>query len=282
MRAVKLVVVLSALATGAVGCSGNSSTPSNAPAPAAAPAAPAPQQEVITNNSIVSQISHPDEAMKALGSVAKATDWKGVVDASTAVSGSDKLKVSAAIGMQAANGVAAEYAGDDADAQKLATSVKGLADRLSLKSSALESLVSKTTSDFKEPDADKRSALVRTDLAQMQDELKATLDQLGQGADATMMVFGAWVEGVRMTSSVLKNSYNAAASGVLNRRSEADYFLAAFVAMPKNANPLYAQIVPTLTRLRDAMVASPSHQISAQAVGTIQSAASELAGLLRK
>jgi hypothetical protein len=276
-----MVVVLSALATGAVGCSGNSSTPSNAPAPAAAPA-PAPQQEVITNNSIVSQISHPDEAMKALGSVAKAADWKGVVDASTAVSASDKLKVSAAIGMQAANGVAAEYAGDDADAQKLATSVKGLADRLSLKSSALESLVAKTTSDFKEPDAEKRSTLVRTDLAQMQDELKATLDQLGEGADATMMVFGAWVEGVRMTSTVLKNRYDAASSGVLNRRNEADYFLAAFVAMPKNANPLYAQIVPTLTRLRDAMVANPSHQVSAQAVGTIQSAASELAGLLRK
>jgi hypothetical protein len=276
-----MVAIVSVLATGVIGCSGNSSTPSNAPAPAAAPA-PAPQQEVITNNSIVSQISHPDEAMKALGSLAKAADWKGVVDASTAVSSSEKPKVAAAIGMQAANGVAAEYAGDDANAQKLATSVKGLADRLSLKSSALESLVSKTTSDFKEPDAAKRSALVRTDLAQMQDELKATLDQLGEGADATMMVFGAWVEGVRMTSSVLKNSYDAAASGVLNRRSEADYFLAAFVAMPKNANPLYGQIVPTLTRLRDAMVASPSHQISAQAVGTIQSAASELAGILRK
>jgi hypothetical protein len=277
-----LIAATAAAALAVAGCSGsnNASAPPAASAPAPAPAAPA--QETITNNSIVTQISHPDEAMKSLASTAQPADWKPYVDAGTAVTGSEKLKVAAAIGMQAANGIAAEYAGDDATAEKLATSVKELADRLSLKSAALETLVAKTNTDLKEPDAEKRSALVRGDLAELQDELKATFDRLGDGAAATMMVFGAWIEGVRMTSSLLQAKYTADASDALNRRNEAEYFLASFAAAPSGADPLYAQLTPGLGRLRDAMSADKSHHLDKAAVTAIQKAAAELSGLLRK
>jgi hypothetical protein len=181
-----------------------------------------------------------------------------------------------------ANGVVAQYAGDDASAQKLAQSVKSLADRISLRSAALESLVAKSAQDFKEPDATRRSALVRADMRQIQDELKATLDRLGDGAAATLMIFGAWIEGVRISSSMLQAKYEAGASDVLNRMNEAEHFLAHFAGMPAKADPLYAQITPALKRLRDAMTADKNHQISAASVKAIQAAATEIAGLLRK
>ena len=275
-----LIALSVAAAFAAAGCSGgNTNTPSTPP-PAAAPAAPA--AETVTNNTIVTQISHPDEAMKALGSSAQAADVKPFINASTAVAGSDKLKVAAAIGMQSANGIAAEFAGDNDTAEKLATSIKGLADRLSLKSSALETLVAKTNTDLKEPDAAKRSSLVRGDLAQLQEELKGTFDRLGDGGAATMMVFGGWVEGVRITAGLLQAKYSADASDVLNRRNEAEYFLATFAAAPKNADPIYAQLTAGVTKLRDAMTADKSHHIDKASVGAIQAAATDLAGLLRK
>ncbi len=276
------IAATAAAALIAAACSGsnNATAPPASPAPAAAPAAPA--QETVTNNSIVTQISHPDEAMKSLASVAQPGDWKPFVNAGTAVSGSEKLKIAAAIGIQAANGIAAEYAGDDAAAEKLAASVKTLADRLTLKSAALETLVAKTNTDLKEPDAARRSALVRADMAQLQDELKATFDRLGDGAAATMMVFGAWVEGVRMTASLLQAKYSPDASDALNRRNEAEYFLASFSSAPAGADPLYAQLTPGLAKLRDAMAADKSHHLDKAAIGAIQAAAADLSGLLRK
>lgn len=278
MKPVRHVVFVCALAGAAGGCSGSSTPP---PAPAATPA-PAPAAEALSNNTISTPISNPDEAMNALATLAQPADWKKHVDASTAVAASDKLKVAAAIGMQSANGMAAQYAGDDATAEKLATSIKGLADRLSLKSSGIEALVAKTAADFKEPDAAKRSALVRGDILRMQDELKGAFDRLGDGAAATLMVFGGWVEGVRMTSALLQAKYDATNSDVLNRRAEADYFLAQFAGMPSDSDPIYAQLTPALTRLRDAMTANASRQIPQPAVATIHSAAAELAGVLRK
>lgn len=274
------VVVILAVITVVGGCTKNEPSP---PAASSQPAAAsAPAQEPVTNNSIVTQISHPDEAMKALASVAQPADWKKHLNTGTAVSSSDKLAVMAAIGMQAANGIVAEYVGDDATAQKLATSIKGLADRQSLQSAALEQLVSKTSQDFKEPDADKRSRLIRMDITDIQNELTATLNRMGDGAASTMIVFGAWVEGVRMASGVLQDHYDAAASDALNRRNEADYFLASFSAMPSNAGGIYAQLVPPLKQIRDAMTPNQSHQLDAASIKTIQAAASTLAGLLRK
>jgi hypothetical protein len=273
------VVVILAVVMVVGGCTKNEPSP---PASSAQPAAAAPAQEPVTNNSIVTQISHPDEAMKALASVAQPADWKKHLNTSTAVSSSDKLAVMAAIGMQAANGIVAEYVGDDENAQKLATSIKGLADRQSLQSAALEQLVSKTSQDFREPDASKRSTLIRSDITDIQNELTATLNRLGDGAAATMIVFGAWVEGVRMASGVLQDHYDAAASDALNRRNEAEYFLASFSAMPSNAGGIYAQVIPPLKQIRDAMAPNQSHQLDAASIKTIQAAASTLAGLLRK
>jgi hypothetical protein len=276
------IAATAAAALIAAACSGSNNATAPPASPAAAPAPAAPAQETVTNNSIVTQISHPDEAMKSLASVAQPGDWKAYVNAGTAVSGSEKLKIAAALGMQAANGIAAEYAGDDASAEKLAASVKALADRLTLKSAALETLVAKTNTDLKEPDAARRSALVRADMAQLQDELKATFDRLGDGAAATMMVFGAWVEGVRMTASLLQAKYTPDASDALNRRNEAEYFLAAFSSAPAGADPLYAQLTPGLAKLRDAMAADKSHHLDKAAVTAIQAAATDLSGLLRK
>lgn len=274
MKAVNAIVVALALAGAGAGCSGSSSsTPPPPPPPQA--------KEAVTNDSVVMQISHPDEAMKTLAGVAQPDDWKKFLNVGTAVSSTDKIKVAAAIGAQSANGVAAEYVGDNANAEKLATSIKGLADRLSLKSAAIESLVAKASADFKEPDADKRSKLVRVDIAQIQQELKATLDQLGDGSASTMMVFGAWIEGVRMASGVLQTRYDATASDVLNRKNEADYFLSTFAAVPAGGNPLYAQLKPALTKLRDAMTAGKSHDIGKASVDVIQASATEIANLLR-
>ena len=277
MKAVNVVFVAVALSA-ASACSRSEPPPAPAAAPAPAPAAPAPQ---VSTNTIVTQISQPDEALKALAGV-KPADWKQYVDTGTAVSGSDKSKVALAIGMQAANAVVAAYAGDDASAEKLATSIKGLTERLSLKSAQLETLISKTATDLKEPDAAKRTATVRNDLADVQDEIKATLDRLGDGAAATLMVFGAWIEGVRISSAQLKAKYDATGSDVLNRRNEADFFLSSFAAAPADADPVYGQVVPILKRIRDAMTANQSHQISAASVGAINAAAAEISALLRK
>ena len=278
LKRLPTLIALSAAAVMTAACSGGTTTTTSSPPPAATP----PPAESVTNNSIVTQISNPDEAMKALGAAASPADVKAQVNASTAVASSDKLKVAAAIGMQAANGIAAEFAGDNESAEKLATSIKGLADRLSLKSAALETLVAKTNADLKEPDAAKRSAAVRGDLAQIQDELKATLDRLGDGSTATMMLFGAWVEGVRITSSLLNAKYTADASDVLNRRAEADYFLASFAAAPKKADPIYAELTAGVTKLRDAMTADKTHHVDKASVAAIQTAAGDLSGLLRK
>lgn len=258
------------------GCSGGSPPP---PAPAATTA---PQEAPVTNNTIVTQLSRPDEAVAALASVQAPAEWKKYVSAETAVASTDKLKVVAAIGMQSANGVVSEYAGDEATAQALGESVKGLAKRLSLSSAELDRLVGKAAVDWKEPDAAKRSKLVRDDIVEIQDELKATLDRLGDGAASTMMLFGAWVEGVRMASTLLNGKYDATASSVLNRRHEAEYFLASFASAPSKADPLYAQLTPGLARLKDAMTVNASRQLDQKAIATIQTAATELAGLLRK
>ncbi len=279
MNRILVVVMSAAVAGAAAGCSGGSSSPP--PAPAATPA-PAPAQQPVTNNTIVTQISNPDEAMKSLAALATPDAVKPHLDAGTAVTSTGKLNIVAAIGMQSANGIVAQYAGDDASAQKLAQSVKSLADRISLRSAALESLVAKSAQDFKEPDATRRSELVRADMRQIQDELKATLDRLGDGAAATMMIFGAWIEGVRISSAMLQAKYDAGASDVLNRKNEAEYFLAHFAGMPAKADPLNAQITPALRRLYGAMTADKNHQIGAASVKAIQAAATEIAGLLRK
>ena len=266
------------LSLGAGACSGSEAPP---PASTPAPAAPAPPSTAPPVNTSVTQISDPDEAVKALSGVAPA-DWKAYVDAGTSVSSSDRGKVAAAIGMQSANAAVAAYAGDDATAEKLATSIKGLTERLSVKSAELEKLVAKTAADIKEPDAAKRSAAVRADLIEMQDEVKATLDKLGDGGIANLMLFGAWIEGVRITSAALKAKYDATASDVLNRKSEADYFLSSFAAAPSSADPLYGQVTPILTRVRNGMTANASRQVSAGSVGEINAAATELSALLRK
>ena len=281
MKSVHAVLVIVAISGGATACSRDEAPPPG-PAAGTAPAPPsASSPPQISANTIVTQISQPDEALKALSGV-KPEDWKQYLDTGTAVSSSEKPKVALAIGMQSANAMVAAYAGDDAGAEKLATSVKGLADRLSLKSAQLETLVAKTATDLKEPDAAKRSAIVRSDIAAIQDEVKATLDRLGDGATSTLMLFGAWIEGVRISSAHLKAKYDAVASDVLNRKSEADFFLSSFAAAPSDAGPIYGQIVPILKRLRDAMVADPSHQISASSANAINAAASELSALLRK
>jgi hypothetical protein len=278
MKAVNVLFLGVAISLGAGACSPGSAPPSTSSTPA--PAAPAPSPMAPPVNTIVTQISDPDEALKALTNV-KPEEWKTYIDAGTSVSGNDRPKVAVAIGMQSANAVVAAYAGDDPTADKLATSIKGLTERLSVKSAELEKLVAKTATDLKEPDAAKRSAAVRADLVQMQDEVKATLDKLGDGAVANLMLFGAWIEGVRITSAAVKAKYDATASDVLNRRSEADYFLSSFAAAP-GGDPLYGQITPALRRVREGMAANASHQISAASVGEINAAATELSALLRK
>lgn len=247
-------------------------------APGATP--PAPAMESLTQDIIILALSDPDESWGSLVGKIDKSVWSAAIDRGTSVAGSTRISTAAALGMQSVNAMAASLIGDNSATEKLSASVKDLAVSLNVYTPDMETLVGKLNKDLKENDSAKRDAVVRKDLNLLRMQVVSALDALGNGAESTILIFGAWSESIRLASAALSSKYDSQSSGILARSSEADYFFQKLTILSK-ASPLFDGLTPGIKAVSAAMKPT-NHQVPIASVKAINMEAAKLAALLKK
>jgi len=250
-----------------------------APKPPAPPAAPPPAANPGTV--LFQEISNPDEAISSIYGSYGVDAWKAGIDRRSAITPEGREAIAFQMGARSANAVAAALVEDYAEAEKIAGAIKDGAARLNIVSGEIETLVGDLAKDLKSADGERKKSIVRARINAVQAEVLKTFDNLGNEAEATMIKLGAWLEGLRIVSDVVKAEYKAEASSTLNRAGEALYFKSQIASL--NAKRMAGKLdsaVAGLEAIAAAMVIGEDRAVSPDRVAAINAAAASIVAAL--
>ena len=223
------------------------------------------------------RLSNPDEALNALLLETDPAQWNKYQDKSTEITTSDRQVICYHIGVKSANALIAVFLNDYETAEKISTSIKDAANKLNIKSDEVETIAKQLASDLEEKDEKVKSRNVKQTLNMLQDAVVKALNSIGNKEEAMMIEFGAWIESIRLTSSIIMDDYSIVSASTLLRKLEAEYFMENFAFLNINSpSTEYVELIDAVSKLQALMQADANNSISQKAVSTINYIASQI------
>jgi hypothetical protein len=231
----------------------------------------------LKNNIIIFRLSNPDEALNSLIADTDVSLWTKYQDNRTDITATDREVICYHIGVKSANALLSVFLNDYETAEKISESIKGAANKLNIKSDDIETVAKELVNALTEKDAKKKASEVKRTLNLLKDAVIEALTAIGNKGEAVMIEFGAWIEALRQTSSIILENYSVKTASALMRKGEAEYFKANFGSLnlhkPKER---YKELLDDTSKLLDLMVPGASNTISQEVVGEINALTIEI------
>jgi phosphoglycolate phosphatase-like HAD superfamily hydrolase len=235
------------------------------------------QQTPTGGNIFIQRLSNPDEALNALLKDTDSATWRKYLDASTEIKTTDRKKICYHIGVKSANALLSVFLDDYDTAEKISASIKDAANKLNIKSDAIETIAKQLVQDLAEKDEKVKQTKVKQTLNTLKDEVIKALNDIGNKSEAVMIEFGAWIEAIRQTSSIILENYSPQTASALLRKGEAEYFKANFGSFNlHNPSPENKQLLDVSSRMLQLMIPATGKTISREAVTDINELATRV------
>ncbi len=214
------------------------------------------------------------DAMAAMNKEAGGTvQWAALVTDRTIAADADRAAVAVAVGRSIADFLVLVHAQQAERAAPLAEQLLAAADRLGVGEQAREKGAALVPA-LQKSDWASTGAAVASIFEAMRAELT------GKRADeqtALLIAVGVWLEGIRVVATHLGTTPNEATSGLLHQGHLAQFFAARLEGLqgPLAASPAVASLKAPLVAIGKAMAGSHSDPLTAEAVASIGSAATE-------
>jgi hypothetical protein len=259
----KLFLVL--LVVGIVGCSaGNDVDSAQAPAPEE-DVAPKVTDTVQSLGGLFLGLSSPNEAFQALAETTSPDDWVRFLDESTAISDRGRVATGFDIGVRGANALLAIAVGDVDLATSLAESVQRAANGLDISSDRLERLGTQLQEALQIEDETDREVHVSRSLNALRGELVQLLNTIDEVEVALAIEFGAWIEGVRQSSGIVRDNYTEQLALTLGRANEAVYFVRALETLrAREESDTFTALIEPMAQMAELMDVGASVMTAAQ------------------
>ncbi|MBN1696815.1 MAG: hypothetical protein JW881_04820 [Spirochaetales bacterium] len=241
-----------------------------------------PQEKPLQHNIIIFRLSNPDEALNALIADTDISLWSAWLDTSSGITATDREVICYHIGVKSANALLAVFLNDYETAEKISGSIKDAADRLNIKSDEIETAAKGLVDALGEKDENKKAQLVKKALNSLKDVVIEALEAIGNRGESVMIEFGAWIEALRQTSSIILENYSMKTASALVRKAEAGYFKARFTDLNlQHQKPRYKNILEMTSKLLDLMSLDETGSISRDVVEQINALAIEINGMVK-
>jgi hypothetical protein len=228
-------------------------------------------------NIFIFRLSNPDEALNALLKDTDSATWAKFQDTSTDITSGDRERICYNIGVKSANALLAVFLDDYDTAEKISGAIKDAANKLNIKSDNIEAVAKKLVEDLGEKDEAAKKTKVKQTLNALKDEVIEALNSIGNKPESVMIEFGAWIEAIRQTSSIILENYSKDAATALLRKGEAEYFKANFGSFNLNSpSARYKALLDSTSQLLELMKPGPGNSFSEEAVRAINDLATQI------
>jgi hypothetical protein len=231
----------------------------------------------LKENIIIFRLSNPDEALNSLIADTDVSQWAKFQDNRIDITATDREVICYHIGVKSANALLSVFLNDYTTAEKISESIKGAANKLNIKSDDIETVAKELVDALKEKDEKKKASEVKRTLNLLKNAVIEALSEIGNRGEAVMIEFGAWIEALRQTSSIILENYSVKTAAALMRKMEAEYFKTNFGSLNLHKpRTRYKELLDETSKLLDLMVPTEANIISKEVVGTINALTKEI------
>ena len=215
-------------------------------------------------NIFIFRLSNPDEALNSLIQETNPEDWAAYQNTSADIPASaDREVICYHIGVKSANALLSVFLEDYETAEGIAQSIKKAADQLNIRSDEIETIAKQLVEDLEEKDEQAKAVKVKQTLNMLKDEVISVLNDIGNEAEAVMIEYGAWIDALRQTSSIIADGYSEKAASALLRSGEAEYFKRNFASFNLHSpGERYKSMLDAASQLRELMIPDAGNSLS--------------------